>query len=78
LRRHGPHSLRAQQQSRLGLAGIEILDGPCFGFELKSKLIEIRLQGQRRSFASVYPALGSDVRSELALDVGAHVSEEAA
>jgi thioredoxin reductase (NADPH) len=72
----GAHDLTAGQRAQLERAGVAVLDGPCVAFEPQPKLIDIVLQGERLSFASVYPALGSDVRSELAIRVGASLSEE--
>lgn len=64
------------QRERLIRAGIDIVEDPCLGFELVADQIGISLSGGMRMFASVYPALGSDVRSELAANVGAAVSRE--
>ena len=72
----GIHDLNADQKSRLNAASVTMLDGPCLGFDLKPKRIEILLKGGRCSFGSVYPALGSDVRSGLGAELGARRSEE--
>ena len=72
----GPHDLKADQQIRLTDAGVVLVDGPCLGVELGPAQIDILLRWGRLSFASVYPALGSDIRSELAVGLGANVSEE--
>ena len=70
------HDLDPEQRERLIKAGIDIVDDPCLGFELMAEQIGISLSGGMRMFASVYPALGSDVRSELAANIGAAVSKE--
>ena len=70
------HDLDPAQRERLIKAGIDIVDDPCLGFELRAEQIGILLRGGMRMFASVYPALGSDVRSELAANIGAAVSKE--
>lgn len=70
------HDLNAAQRSRLKAAGVEILDGPCRHFELKSKRIHVTLPDGGRSFAAIYSALGSENRSELAIGIGAAVSHE--
>jgi len=72
---HG-HDLDPEQRERLIKTGIDIVEDPCLGFELMAEQIGISLSDGMRTFASVYPALGSDVRSELAANIGAAVSKE--
>jgi thioredoxin reductase (NADPH) len=72
----GPHNLNADQEMRLTDAGITLVDGPCVRVELKPRQIDILLRCERLSFASVYPALGSDIKSALAAGLGANISEE--
>ena len=72
----GAHDLSADQHALLRRAGIAALDGPCRDFAPGQDGIDVLVRGRRRSFASIYPALGSDVRSGLAVAVGAGVSEE--
>ena len=72
----GPHDLDDNQRSRLTNAGIAVVDEPCLGVELKPRQIDILFQCGRRSFASVYPALGSEIRSALAIGLGAKVTKE--
>lgn len=72
----GSHDLSASQRQRLHAASAVVLEGPCLDFDLRADRIDILLPGGRHSFASVYPALGSDVRSEHAVSLGAKVSKE--
>lgn len=74
----GSHDLSMSQRKRLHAASAVILEGPCLDFDLCADRIDIRLPDGRRSFASVYPALGSDARSEHAVSLGAKVSKEGA
>ncbi|MDX3885839.1 MAG: NAD(P)/FAD-dependent oxidoreductase [Sphingomonas sp.] len=67
--------LSAQQRALLGEAGIGIA-GPCRAIRLDGNEILIDLEAGPRGFDSLYPALGSDARSELAGQVGADLSEE--
>lgn len=71
-----PHQLDHSQCARAKSAGIELLDGPCFGYSLKPDLIEVSLPEGARAFASLYPALGTTIRSDLAVSIGADISDE--
>jgi len=73
---NGAHDLDPKQRSRLNAGGIKALDGPCLDFELKGKEMAVTLPDGKHAFAAVYPALGSENRSELAVGVGAKVSHE--
>ena len=55
--------------------GISVICGP-HEIDLEQDEILIRTGGATYAFDSVYPALGSDIRSELASGVGAMLSEE--
>ncbi|WP_137935362.1 NAD(P)/FAD-dependent oxidoreductase [Mesorhizobium comanense] len=72
----GNHELDAAQRSRLKNGGIQTADGPCLHFELMQDGIAIATPTGRRLFATVYAALGSDVRSELAVAMDAEVSRD--
>ncbi len=72
----GAHDLDAAQRARLEAAGIKMLDGPCLRYELKPKQIDVVLADGPHSFAAIYPALGTENRSELAAGIGVKVSEE--
>lgn len=72
----GKHELDASQRSRLENGAIQAVDGPCLDFELMQDGILIATSTGRRVFATVYAALGSDVRSELAAAIEAEVSSD--
>jgi thioredoxin reductase (NADPH) len=70
------HDLDAACRARLEVAGIEHIDGPCGLFAVESETIRVSTAGGERSFDSIYPALGSIIRSELAIAAGARASED--
>jgi thioredoxin reductase (NADPH) len=72
----GPHELDADQRERLGAIGVGIIDGPARDVELVASTIELSCAVGRCSFDTLYPALGSKVHSDLAVQVGADCSED--
>ena len=73
----GPTELSAEDRERLTAAGVTLLDGPVDVIEPGETGITITLcDGSRHEFASIYPALGSDVRNQLAEMVGAELSDD--
>lgn len=70
------HGLSAEEAARLEELGVAVRTGPVEFVSADGGAIEITARGQRFSFAAVYPALGSDVRSHLAEMVGAELSDE--
>lgn len=72
----GPLSLDDEDRAQLDAAGIVLLDGPVDVIEPGEKAISVTLcDGKRLEFASIYPALGSDVRNQLAAMAGAKLAE---
>jgi thioredoxin reductase (NADPH) len=72
----GAHELDQVAAEKLAAAGIEYLDGPCTPIRVEGDEIVVgTAQGDRR-FDSIYPALGSHIRSELAVAAGAEASPE--
>jgi thioredoxin reductase (NADPH) len=67
----GPHDLTPEQRAKLADAGVVLVDAPARDFTLDDERLSFATPGGRRSFASVYPALGSAVHSELAEALGA-------
>ncbi|MCM2475062.1 NAD(P)/FAD-dependent oxidoreductase [Rhizobium sp. CG5] len=63
------HRLTADHVERLNRFGIRILTGPVERFELGKNFITVSHAEGRSTFASIYPALGSDIRSELTTDL---------
>ena len=67
--------LGAQDWDRLEEMGIETVDGPCAAVAIDGKCITVETPAGPLTFDSVYPALGSDVHSELAKMVEADLAE---
>ena len=73
----GPHELSAEEQAQLLDSGIALVDGPATNFALDTHgAMTFEAAGSMVSFDSLYPALGSSVRSQLAVQVGAETSAE--
>ncbi len=72
----GPHELEAADLSALQDAGVRLVDGPTGAFELDGERIRMESLEGVLEFASIYPALGSAIRSELAVALGAEASPE--
>ncbi len=72
----GDHDLSDECSSVLDDAGIVRLAGPCGEFAIEGDRIAFRTADGRKAYDSAYPALGSVIRSELAVSCGAKVSEE--
>ncbi|WP_421991799.1 NAD(P)/FAD-dependent oxidoreductase [Qipengyuania sp.] len=72
----GDHDLSEECSTVLDDAGIARVAGPCGGYAFESGQIALDTAEGRLAFDSVYPALGSVVRSGLAVKCGAKVSEK--
>lgn len=70
------HDLAAEDRESLAALGIETVDGPCQAVALDGEGIIVATRYGEHCFDSVYPALGSDVHSELAQQAGARLSPE--
>ncbi len=70
------HDLTAAQRRSLGEAGIAVLEGPATDFQLSPAGLSLALGGSRVVFEAVYPALGSEIHSDLARGLGAGLSDE--
>jgi thioredoxin reductase (NADPH) len=68
------HELDDAERARLQEFGIGLIDGPCGPLHIDGACILVPTPDGERSFDSVYPALGSVIRSELAIDLGADAS----
>ena len=73
---HGDHDLDDECSAALEDAGIVRVAGPCGGFAIEDGRMAFDTAKGRMVFDSVYPALGSTIRSGLAKACGADVSEE--
>jgi thioredoxin reductase (NADPH) len=70
------HGLDAQCTARLEDAGIKRVDGPCGGYAIEGDQLGVDTAEGRLLFDSVYPALGSRVRSDIAVEAGAKASAD--
>lgn len=70
------HDLDAECQAALDEAGIARVDGPCGDWRVEGERLSLKTADGRMAFHSIYPALGSRIRSELAVAAGAKANEE--
>ncbi len=70
------HDLDAACIAKLDAAGIARADGPCGGFRIDGDRFVVETADGELAFDSVYPAMGSHIRSELAVGAGAEASED--
>jgi len=70
------HELDPQCAAELDKAGIARVDGPCGNYAIEDGGLAFDTASGRMRFDSVYPALGSRVRSELAAEAGAKTSDD--
>jgi len=73
----GEHDLDAEQQAELANSGVRVVAGPCGGWAIEGDQLAFGTAEGRMAFDSVYPAMGSHVRSELAKMAGAKTSGDA-
>ncbi|WP_375427495.1 NAD(P)/FAD-dependent oxidoreductase [uncultured Sphingomonas sp.] len=66
--------LSEEERAKLVELGVEALGGPCAALRLDGDTITVPTPRGELSFDSVYPALGSVIRSELAVSLGADAS----
>ncbi len=72
----GAHDLDAACLAKLNDAGIVHVDGPCGGYAIEGDQLALDTATGRMAFDSVYPALGSRIRSRLAVAAGARATDE--
>ena len=70
------HDLDDACRAKLEEAGIAHLDGPCSSIAIDGDVLRIETAGGPQCFDSVDPALGSVIRSELAVAAGARATAE--
>ena len=70
------HLLDPACRQALDDAGIVRIDGPCGGYAIEGDELAFDTARGRMAFDSVYPALGSRIRSRLAVEAGAKASDE--
>ena len=69
------HRLDAACLAALDEAGVARINGPCGGYAIERGRLVVETAEGRMTFDSVYPALGSRIRSDLAVAAGAGVTE---
>lgn len=70
------HMLDDACAAKLDEAGITRIDGPCGNWSIEGDRLALDTARGRMAFDSVYPALGSRIRSHLAVAAGARASDE--
>ncbi|KQT33827.1 thioredoxin reductase [Sphingomonas sp. Leaf412] len=70
------HDLAPDCARALDDAGIARVDGPCGGFAIEGDRIALDTARGRMAFDSIYPALGSLIRSDLAVAAGAAATDD--
>jgi thioredoxin reductase (NADPH) len=70
------HLFGAEDRARLEEFGIPLVDGPCEAIAAHHDCIVIDTAEGHYVFDSIYPALGSDTRTELAEQIGAKLSND--
>jgi thioredoxin reductase (NADPH) len=69
------HDLSDEEVSALDAAGIVRIEGPCGGYVIEGERIALDSADGRLNFDTLYPALGSVIRSGLAIQVGARADD---
>jgi thioredoxin reductase (NADPH) len=72
----GAHDLEPADRVRLAEAGVVVVDGPATGYRIEDGQFCFDAADGRLGFDSVYPAMGSHIRSELAVALGARASAD--
>nr|WP_294815261.1 NAD(P)/FAD-dependent oxidoreductase [uncultured Sphingomonas sp.] len=70
------HELPDERMAELDEAGIARIDGPCGNYAIEGDQLAFDTAQGRLAFDSVYPALGSRIRSGLAIQAGARAAED--
>lgn len=70
------HDLDDTCRAKLDDAGIVHVDGPCTSIRISGDKIAVTTADGGKEFDSIYPALGSVIRSKLAVAAGARASED--
>jgi thioredoxin reductase (NADPH) len=70
------HDFPGELATELDEAGIARIDGPCGNYAIEGDHLAFDTTQGRLAFDSVYPALGSRIRSALAIQAGARAAED--
>jgi thioredoxin reductase (NADPH) len=71
----GPHEIE-DYAGKLEAGGIARIDGPCSGYAIEDDRIALDTAQGRLTFDTIYPALGSRIRSHLAVTAGARAADD--
>jgi thioredoxin reductase (NADPH) len=69
------HQLDPECEAALDDAAIVRVDGPCGGYRIEGERLVVDSADGALAFDSVYPALGSTIRSDLAVAAGAEATD---
>jgi thioredoxin reductase (NADPH) len=72
----GPHQLSPEERADLESLGIVLADGPYSPLRIEGDAMATETPDQDFAFDTVYPALGSVIKSELAVALGADANDE--
>ncbi|MEG3179792.1 NAD(P)/FAD-dependent oxidoreductase [Sphingomonas sp. LT1P40] len=70
------HMLDTKCAEALDDAGVARVDGPCGGYAIEGERIVVETARGRMDFDTLYPALGSVIRSQLAVAAGARATDD--
>ena len=70
------HRVEEADAAALDAAGIARADGPCGNYAIEDACIALDTAAGRLGFDTIYPALGSRIRSQLAVAAGARAAED--
>lgn len=70
------HDLPDELAAELDEAGVKRIHGPCGNYAIEGNQLAFDTAQGRLAFDSVYPALGSRIRSGLAIQAGARAAED--
>ncbi|WP_010543277.1 NAD(P)/FAD-dependent oxidoreductase [Sphingomonas elodea] len=69
------HDLPPDQLARLAAADVHLVEGPATEWAIEREQLALSTAAGRLAFDSLYPALGSHIRSELAVEAGARADD---
>lgn len=70
------HDMEEDDARAMDDAGTTRIDGPCGGYAIEGEHIALDTAHGRQRFDTMYPALGSQIRSGLAVTLGARAAED--
>lgn len=72
----GEHGIEESHRIALEGAGVKLVNGPCHPLRITGETIVVPTPEGELAFDTIYPALGSLIRSDLALDLGAKANAQ--